>query len=458
MKKKAFLTLIALAVGMLNTVAENVIQVVPATTKPGVTSDDAAYLSFEMINEEENIVGYEFKIKLPEGMDFDDSDPVNAPAFELTLDPRYPYTGRTKVYQHSVNYTKMDDGWWYVIVTSSQLNPIKELSGEIMKGYFTTESTMQPGIYPIIIKETLMGISGTEKAETADVAVSYVAVSADGTVSPLTTDQDLDMSTLAGYVPSFVVAAMNDDMAVNENLRSLNLSGATGTGADVVVPENVAYAVGNKGGLKRSFRSGQKSTVCLPFALSEEQVAAIKEQGSEIEMLSGYNAEKSSVQFEAVTAMAEHTPYLVTVTGETPVPLFEDIDGVVLGDLTVTPTDVTAGALTMRGAYEKETISSDDHVTYYAYDAADGSFVRIGLNATVTPFRAYLMLADGNGARSLTISDETTGIENVNVNDNDNLNVNGNGNTQFFDLQGRCIDGAAAKGVYILNGRKVVKK
>ena len=111
----------------------------------------------------------------------------------------------------------------------------------------------------------------------------------------------------------------------------------------------------------------------------------------------------------------------------------------------------------MKGSYEKSTISSGNDVTCYAYDAADGSFVRIGTNATLLPYRAYLELASSTAASRLVISDdETTGIEDVNgnVNVNDNLN----GNAQFFDLQGRRIDGADAKGVYIKNGRKFIKK
>lgn len=454
MKQRIIILTIVLTVGLLSSVAENVIQVRPATTKPGVAAADKAILDFEMTNEEANIIAFEFKVKLPDGMDF----------VAIALDKtRFPYTEDffgDKVYEHSVNYTKREDGWWYVIVTSTQLNPIKGTSGVVLKALYTTEGTMQPGIYPITIKETLMGISGTEKAETADVAVSYVAVSADGTVSPLTTDKDLDMNALVGYVPSFVMESLNSDIEANENLRSLKMTGATATGAELTVPENVVYETATTGGLKRTFTGGQKSTVCLPFALSEEQVTAVKEKGCAIEVLSGYNAEKSSVQFTDVTTMTAHTPYLVTVTGETSVALFEGLTGIE-ADLTATPIDVVQGALSMKGSYEKSTISSETGLARYAYDAEDGSFVRIGSNATLLPYRAYLELASSTAASRLVISDdETTGIENVNVNDNDNLNGNGNvnRNATFFDLQGRRIDEADAKGVYIKNGRKFIKK
>ena len=236
--------------------------------------------------------------------------------------------------------------------------------------------------------------------------------------------------------------------------NSIQMNGATAMGAALTIPENVVYETATTGGLKRTFPGGQKSTVCLPFALSEEQVTAVKEKGCAIEVLSGYNAEKSSVQFTDVTTMTAHTPYLVTVTGEMPVALFEGLTGIE-ADLTATPIDVVQGALSMKGSYEKSTISSETGLARYAYDVADGSFVRIGSNATLLPYRAYLELASSTAASRLVISDdETTGIEDV----NGNVNGNVNRNATFFDLQGRRIDEADAKGVYIKNGRKFIKK
>lgn len=126
--------------------------------------------------------------------------------------------------------------------------------------------------------------------------LSYVEVNEGGSVSPLQTEKDIDMSSMTGYVPSFVVEELNSKIATNSNLRSLNLSGVTELGSELQIPDNVVYVVGAKGGLKRDF-SAQKSTVCLPFALNATQVAAIKEKGCEIEKLSGFNASTNTVSF-----------------------------------------------------------------------------------------------------------------------------------------------------------------
>lgn len=463
MRRRIYFFFTALVLGALSMTAENVIQVKPVVTKPGVTADDAGCLSFEMTNEEENIVAYEFMIKLPDGMEFEDSDPVNAPAFELTLD-RYPHTGRNPVYQHSLNYAKKEAGWWKILVTSSQLNPINGTSGEILKGYFTTSTTMQPGIYPIIIKETILGISSTEEAETAAVAVSYVTVTEDGTAMQ---EADVDLSDFEGYMPSFVVSQLNADLQADKALRWLKVPETTVLGGELTVKDNVVYQIGTTGGLKRTFPGGQRSTVCLPFELNTDQVDAIKERGCKIESFAGYQASRESIWFDPVKMMVAHKPYLVTVTDNAAVDLFDGIDGVDI-EQPVEAGSVMWGDMSFKGSYETLSLTSDNSTTYYAYDAADGTFVRVGSNAKVLPYRCYMALDGGKGARQLIITDgyqedkpvvpvepedpeveEPTGVDSVNMNDN--------GNGVVYDLQGRRV-AQPAKGLYIKNGRKFIKK
>lgn len=449
--KKSLFTILLSTLLTCTLAAENIVQAMPFQTTKGVTPDDEKSFLIEMTNETD-VLSVEFHITLPEGMEiakFDDEYAV------LQLNERVPKSKFNNYYTCQGNL--MDDGSYKILlVNTTNQRTIEGQSGAIIKVYYTTSATMADGIYPIKIDRVVMGDVNSQAIElTAEKSSSYVCI---GETSPLKTDQDLNLNALTDYLPSFVMESLNSDMAANENLRSLKMTGATAMGAALTVPENVVYETATTGGLKRSFPGGQKSTVCLPFALSEEQVTAVKEKGCAIEVLSGYNAEKSSVQFTDVTTMAAHTPYLVTVTSDDAQQLFDGLTGIE-ADLTVTPTDVVQEPLSMKGSYEKSTISSETGLARYAYDAADGSFVRIGTNATLLPYRAYLELASSTAASRLVISDdETTGIENLNVNVNDNLNDNLNGNATFFDLQGRRIDEADAKGVYIKNGRKFIKK
>lgn len=80
------------------------------------------------------------------------------------------------------------------------------------------------------------------------------------------------------------------------------------------------------------------------------------------------------------------------------------------------------------------------------------SFYKLTANHTLAAHKAYLETATNitpAGARVALIfsDDETTGINNVNVNHNDN----------WYDLQGRRV-AQPQKGLYIVNGRKVVIK
>ena len=87
--------------------------------------------------------------------------------------------------------------------------------------------------------------------------------------------------------------------------------------------------------------------------------------------------------------------------------------------------------------------TNGDGVTgFYRANSTDGNTVAVG--------KAYLHIPSGNGARffSLDLDGETTAINSVNV------NVNENG---CFDLQGRRV-AQPTKGLYIVNGKKVVIK
>ena len=77
-------------------------------------------------------------------------------------------------------------------------------------------------------------------------------------------------------------------------------------------------------------------------------------------------------------------------------------------------------------------------------------------SGTFAANRAYLALPIGSGAKDFTIvfEDDVTGITPINVNDNVNVNA------AVYDLQGRKIADkpSSQKGIYIVNGKKIVIK
>lgn len=92
--------------------------------------------------------------------------------------------------------------------------------------------------------------------------------------------------------------------------------------------------------------------------------------------------------------------------------------------------------------------------TYYNYtlgmDNGKIAFLRSSGEGTLAAGKAYLQLPASSAARvSIVFEDETTGISSM---DNEQSTMNG-----VYDLQGRKVDDVTKKGLYILNGKKVIK-
>ena len=78
----------------------------------------------------------------------------------------------------------------------------------------------------------------------------------------------------------------------------------------------------------------------------------------------------------------------------------------------------------------------------------DGKLQKGGSGANIKSFRAYLTVV--SGAREITFEDETTGLTDVSSKTSD-------GRGECFNLAGQRV-AQPTKGLYIVNGRKVVIK
>jgi hypothetical protein len=108
---------------------------------------------------------------------------------------------------------------------------------------------------------------------------------------------------------------------------------------------------------------------------------------------------------------------------------------------------VTNGLL--NGTYATTTAAADANNYVLQKNGDDVNFYLVtGTAATVKPFRAYLK-ASGAGARALNLDlGETTGIETVKKADV---------TTAVYSLSGQRV-AAPQKGLYIVNGKKVIVK
>ena len=114
------------------------------------------------------------------------------------------------------------------------------------------------------------------------------------------------------------------------------------------------------------------------------------------------------------------------------------------------------------GTMEEKTFTDADMAAADYYVCNGKQFVKVRGAGTLGANKAYLKFVTDqqqsapqyiNIVMGGDLGEGTTGINNV----NDNLNVNDNENGEWYDLNGRKLNGKPAqKGIYIKNGRKVV--
>ena len=196
----------------------------------------------------------------------------------------------------------------------------------------------------------------------------------------------------------------------------------------------------------RSFTADQMSTVCLPFALTAEEVTAA---GTFYELTSYSN---ETLHFNEVSTTEANKPYLFKATSTgTPFSSYSS-KAIVAGGAGT--TDVTTAA--MIGTYTEQTLKSGSN-TLYGYRASDGTFVQIGSTngAHINPFRAYIQVPGASSVKAFNIDlgGDATGIH---ATMNDEL-TNSESAGAVYNLNGQRVS-RPTRGMYILNGKKVVIK
>ena len=189
----------------------------------------------------------------------------------------------------------------------------------------------------------------------------------------------------------------------------------------------------------RTFTIGHKSTVCLPFALTETEVSAA---GTFYELKS---VDGTTLTFSPVTTTEAYKPYMFMATTATP---FASLTNKAIVASEGATTSYTVGDYTFHGVLARQNVPNGA----YGYNAADGVFSKATSDAvTIDAFRGYITYG-GAGARELNciFSDgEVTGIETV----RQSLQQDG----VMYNLQGQRV-GQSHKGLFIMNGRKYVVK
>ena len=177
---------------------------------------------------------------------------------------------------------------------------------------------------------------------------------------------------------------------------------------------------------------GKFGTLMLPFA-----VKTLPGKAYSLDQGVTYGGDIYATE---VNAIAANSPVLVTATGAytaTEASVAATADTYTNGELTGTYKAMTA---------EENTFVLQKHGNYVAF------FMVKDTKPTVNPFRAYIKAQSGAASKefvNVIFDGNTTGISNVN-------NQGNAANDIIYDLSGRRVN-KAHKGVYIINGKKIVK-
>jgi hypothetical protein len=210
--------------------------------------------------------------------------------------------------------------------------------------------------------------------------------------------------------------------------------------------------------VKRTIKANEWSTICLPFAMTKAQVEEAFGDDVKLKDFTGYetidegkNTIGITVNFTSVTAIEKNHPYVIKVSNA--------ISEFTVNNVEIDPISAPTVATIERTKKQWSELIG----TYIANTVIDENCLFLSGNkfwysngsTKMKAFRAYfdfydvLTEVEEASARIGFNFDETTGINEV----HGNANVEGT-----YDLQGRKVEEPANKGLYIVNGHKVVIK
>lgn len=299
---------------------------------------------------------------------------------------------------------------------------------------------------PVVLKGTLK-----DGKLTANIGIDLVGVTVD--IVPLDATS-LDFSSNAVDLSRTPLADMKADMT-NSNLTIFLPEGTTGVDANeknVVVgtaASSLSLNDGNDWGVTKDFTAEAVSydrvfktdnyvqSFVLPFGFTVPT-------GTTVAELSSVNGD--NLVFKPVTETVANKPYLVVTN-----------DGEFINKLTNVQVKATTGAdltTTVDGVSHIGSYTAQSVKDVYGY--ANGKFVKAN-TGSVKPFRTYVKVAGSQGAAPMAfgvnIEGTVTGINNA--------TTAATAKEAIYNLQGVRVSGDLkhlTKGVYIVNGQKVVVK
>lgn len=232
-----------------------------------------------------------------------------------------------------------------------------------------------------------------------------------------------------------------------QNITSIDFIGEY-QADNTVSPFAIAASKGSKISYDRDFTKDQPCTICLPFALTADELAKVGKAYT----LSAVNGSKAT--FNPVQKIEAYTPYLLipSASGK----LLEEItDAKDIADAPAEAKTSVSGSYSFVGTLQAETSVKKDGMEVYGFSASEGKFVHAGNKASIDAFRAYISVPSAAlstaASRSIDLDfGGTTGINEI-------QNAHSSSAAATYDVAGKRVD-KNYKGVVIRNGKKMIQK
>lgn len=200
--------------------------------------------------------------------------------------------------------------------------------------------------------------------------------------------------------------------------------------------------------LIRHLSANNWNTICLPFGISQEQIAESFGAKTKVVKFDQVGAD-NTVKFVTATTIEAGVPYLIKPTAVAPT------DGYKFYNVSVTATESKVegndGEIKFVGLLAAKDITEGGTVTA-AGVTSGGKIAMAKSGTTMKPFRAYFVFPSVQAVEScrIMVDGEETGIKIVT--DDSSLST-----TDTYTIGGQRVDGDNLdKGVYIRGGRKFV--
>lgn len=418
MKKVLFFCIAALA--SFSVSAEDVIQTKPVSATAGETGVN--YLSVQCYRDSyANLTQIQFNIVLPAGMT------LNAEPWDYGED-LIKVSGRTnKIYSHSYDVSGGTDGNYLVIVSNTSNEQFNAGNGELVKLYYDIAPNMAAGIYPIIVK-TVKIAGDDDDQHLLSESTSYVKVG---------TPKDATLA-VTGLVPSFVTSALNAETAIT----TLDLTQATAINGEFALLDSRSLTLPKKditvekGTYSRKAPKGF-STLCLPFAYT------CGNKNFEISTFGGIDG-VSLVLNPAESTVAANTPVIFKAGSAGDLTLSTSKSFKLNGS---TSLAVAKDGVSLVGTYAKIAAPEGSYVLQKHGDN-DEAFFLVGSTVPSVPANRCYLAGSVAGVKAIAFPDGATAI--------DALEADESNDGDIYDIAGRRVN-KADKGIYIVDGKKVVK-